>query len=419
MGKKVLVIGGGGREHAIVYALSRSPQVEKIYCAPGNAGIAQLAECVAIKDTDVEGLLLFAKETEVDLTVVGPEAALAAGVVDAFRAESMPIFGHTKAATQIESSKEFAKIIMQKYNVPTAAYQSFSDYAEALAYVKAGSLPIVLKYDGLAAGKGVVIANTLEEADIALQDMLCNEAFGKGKVVIEEFLEGPEFSFMCFVNGENVYPMPLSQDHKRAYDNDEGPNTGGMGAYTPLPFVTEEDEAFARKHVLEAVAKGMCQEGLPLTGVLYGGLMKTAQGVKVIEFNARFGDPETEVVLPLLESDAYDVFYGIATSQLSTLNSQLLWKNEATIGVVLASKGYPGSYAKGAVIEGTEQFDGPIFHMGTKNDNGVLKTNGGRVMMCIATGKDIATAREKVYKEIEKIHCDNLFYRKDIAHWAL
>ena len=422
MGKKVLVIGGGGREHAIVYALSRSPQVEKIYCAPGNAGIAQLAECVAIKDTDVEGLLLFAKETEVDLTVVGPEAALAAGVVDAFRAEGMPIFGHTKAATQIESSKEFAKIIMQKYNVPTAAYQSFSGYAEALAYVKAGNLPIVLKYDGLAAGKGVVIANTLEEADAALQDMLCNEAFGKGKVVIEEFLEGPEFSFMCFVNGENIYPMPLSQDHKRAYDNDEGPNTGGMGAYTPLPFVTAEDEAFARKYVLEAVAKGMCQEGLPLTGVLYGGLMKTAQGVKVIEFNARFGDPETEVVLPLLESDAYNVFYGIATganSQSPIANSPLQWRNEATIGVVLASKGYPGSYAKGAVIEGTELFDDPIFHMGPKNDNGVLKTNGGRVMMCIATGKDIATARAKVYKEIEKIHCDNLFYRKDIAHWAL
>lgn len=422
MGKKVLVIGGGGREHAIVYALSRSPQVEKIYCAPGNAGIAQFAECVAIKDTDVEGLLLFAKETEVDLTVVGPEAALAAGVVDAFRAESMPIFGHTKAATQIESSKEFAKIIMQKYNVPTAAYQSFSDYNEALAYVKAGSLPIVLKYDGLAAGKGVVIANTLEEADAALQDMLCNEAFGKGKVVIENYLEGPEFSFMCFVNGENVYPMPLSQDHKRAYDNDEGPNTGGMGAYTPLPFVTAEDEAFARKYVLEAVAKGMCQEGLPLTGVLYGGLMKTAQGVKVIEFNARFGDPETEVVLPLLESDAYDVFYGIATGDEAMKlkgDKAMSWRNEATIGVVLASKGYPGSYTKGAVIEGTELFDGPIFHMGTKNDNGVLKTNGGRVMMCIATGKDITTAREKVYKEIEKIHCDNLFYRKDIAHWAL
>ena len=420
--KKVLVVGGGGREHAIVYALSRSPQVEKIYCAPGNAGIAQLAECVAIKDTDVEGLLLFAKETEVDLTVVGPEAALAAGVVDAFRAEGMPIFGHTKAATQIESSKEFAKIIMQKYDVPTAAYQSFSDYEEALAYVQAGRLPIVLKYDGLAAGKGVVIANTLEEADLTLQDMLCNEAFGKGKVVVEEFLEGPEFSFMCFVNGENVYPMPLSQDHKRAYDNDEGPNTGGMGAYTPLPFVTEEDEAFAKEYILEAVAKGMCAEGLPLTGVLYGGLMKTAQGIKVIEFNARFGDPETEVVLPLLESDAYDVFYGIATGDEAMRlkgDKAMNWRNEATIGVVLASKGYPGDYTKGAVIEGTEVFDGPIFHMGTKNDNGVLKTNGGRVMMCIATGKDINAAREKVYKEIEKIQCPNLFYRKDIAHWAL
>ena len=420
--KKVLVIGGGGREHAIVYALSRSPQVEKIYCAPGNAGIAQLAECVAIKDTDVEGLLLFAKQTEVDLTVVGPEAALAAGVVDAFRAEGMPIFGHTKAATQIESSKEFAKIIMDKYNVPTAAYQSFNDYNAALDYVKAGTLPTVLKYDGLAAGKGVVIASTLEEADAALQDMLCNEAFGKGKVVIEDYLEGPEFSFMCFVNGENVYPMPLAQDHKRAYDNDEGPNTGGMGAYTPLPFVTEEDEAFALKHVLEAVAKGMCQEGLPLTGVLYGGLMKTANGVKVIEFNARFGDPETEVILPLLQSDAYDVFYGIATGDDAMKlkgDKALNWRNEATIGVVLASKGYPGNYAKGAVIEGTELFDGPVFHMGTKNDNGLLKTNGGRVMMCIATGENIAAAREKVYAEIAKIKCDNLFYRKDIAHWAL
>ena len=420
--KKVLVIGGGGREHAIVYALSRSSQVEKIYCAPGNAGIAQLAECVAIKDTDVEGLLLFAKETEVDLTVVGPEAALAAGVVDAFRAEGMPIFGHTKAATQIESSKEFAKIIMDKYNVPTAGYQSFSEYNAALDYVKAGPLPTVLKYDGLAAGKGVVIATTLEEADAALQDMLCNEAFGKGKVVIEDYLEGPEFSFMCFVNGENVYPMPLSQDHKRAYDNDEGPNTGGMGAYTPLPFVTEEDEAFARKYVLEAVAKGMCQEGLPLTGVLYGGLMKTANGVKVIEFNARFGDPETEVVLPLLESDAYDVFYGIATGDEAMKlkgDKAMNWRNEATIGVVLASKGYPGDYAKGAVIEGVELYDGPVFHMGTKNDNGVLKTNGGRVMMCIATGKNIAAAQEKVYAEIAKIKCDNLFYRRDIAHWAL
>ena len=412
--KKVLVIGSGGREHAIVYALSRSPQVEKIYCAPGNAGIAQLAECVAIKDTDVEGLLLFAKETEVDLTVVGPEAALAAGVVDAFRAEGMPIFGHTKAATQIESSKEFAKIIMQKYNVPTAAYQSFTDYEAALAYIKAGSLPTVLKYDGLAAGKGVVIATTLEEADAALQDMLCNEAFGKGKVVIEDYLEGPEFSFMCFVNGENVYPMPLSQDHKRAYDNDEGPNTGGMGAYTPLPFVTEEDEAFAKKYVLEAVAKGMCQEGLPLTGVLYGGLMKTAQGVKVIEFNARFGDPETEVVLPRLKSDAVEVFKAVANNE----QPETEWNDEATLGVVLASKGYPGDYAKGFAIRGTERVEAKIYHMGTANKDGELVTAGGRVMIVVASAPTLAEAQAKAREEISKIECDNLFYRTDIGNKA-
>lgn len=409
--KKVLVIGGGGREHAIVYALSRSAQVEKIYCAPGNAGISQLAECVNIKDTDVEALLAFAKEKQVDLTVVGPEAALAAGVVDAFRNDGLSIFGHTKAATQIESSKEFAKQIMQKYNVPTAGYEAFDNYEEALEYVKKGSFPTVLKYDGLAAGKGVVIPETLEEADAALQDMLLNEAFGKGRVVIEDYLTGPEFSFMCFVNGDEVYPMPLAQDHKRAYDGDKGPNTGGMGAYTPLPFVTAEDEAFALEHVLKATAHGMVLEGKPLTGVLYGGLMKTPQGVKVIEFNARFGDPETEVILPLLESDAYDVF--------SFAAKNLEWRQEATVGVVLASKGYPGSYDKGAVIKGTENFDGPIFHMGTKIADGELQTNGGRVMMCVATGADIKEATDKVYKEIEKIQCDNLFYRKDIAHWAL
>lgn len=414
--KQVLVIGGGGREHAIVYALSRSPQVGKIYCAPGNAGIAALAECVALKDTDVEGLLAFAKEHRIDLTVVGPEAALAAGVVDTFRAEGLPIFGHTKAATQIESSKEFAKQIMTRYGIPTAGYRSFSDYEEARAYVAQGTFPVVLKYDGLAAGKGVVIAQDYEEADRTLRDMLVGEEFGKGKVVIEDYLTGPEFSFMCFVSGDRVYPMPLAQDHKRAYDGDKGPNTGGMGAYTPLPFITREDEAFALEHVLQAVATGMAKEGLPLSGVLYGGLMKTPQGIQVIEFNARFGDPETEVVLPLLDSDAYDVFYAIATDgELK----EVRWHEKATVGVVLASKGYPAHYDKGFPIMGTENFDGPIFHMGTKAENGQLLTNGGRVMMCIATGKDIAEAQHKVYQEIEKIHCDNLFYRKDIAYQAL
>ena len=264
----------------------------------------------------------------------------------------------------------------------------------------------------------IIACGGLEEAREGVKTIMEDKQFGAAgnRMVIEEFMTGREVSVLSYCDGKTIRTMTSAQDHKRAFDGDKGPNTGGMGAYTPLPFVTEEDEAFARKHVLEAVAKGMCQEGLPLTGVLYGGLMKTANGIKVIEFNARFGDPETEVVLPLLESDAYDVFYGIATgAQLNTLQ----WRNEATIGVVLASKGYPGDYAKGAVIEGVELFDGPVFHMGTKNDNGVLKTNGGRVMMCIATGKDIAAAREKVYAEIAKIKCDNLFYRKDIAHWAL
>ena len=301
--KKVLVIGSGGREHAIVDALSRSPQVEKIYCAPGNAGIAAQAEIVPIKDTDVAALKAFAVEHNIDLTVVGPEAALAVGVVDEFRAAGLKIFGHTKSATRIESSKEFAKEIMVKYDVPTAGYQSFSDYQAALEYVSARPLPAVLKYDGLAAGKGVVIAETLEEADAALKSMLCDSAFGQGKVVVEDFLTGPEFSFMCFVDGEKVYPMPLAQDHKRAYDGDKGPNTGGMGAYTGLPFVTEEDKQYAYENVLCKTASAMVAEGCPLSGVLYGGLMKTPQGVKVIEFNARFGDPETEVVLPLIKSD--------------------------------------------------------------------------------------------------------------------
>ena len=415
--KKVLVIGSGGREHAIVYQLSRSAQVEKIYCAPGNAGIAQLAECVAISDTDVEQLLAFARAQQIDLCVVGPEASLAAGVADAFRAAGIPVFGHSKDATQIESSKEFAKQLMAKYHVPTAAYRSFADYDEAIGYVRSrNTYPTVLKYDGLAAGKGVVIAQNEQEAQQALCDMLVGEAFGKGKVVIEDYLEGPEFSFMAFVDHNRVYPMPLSQDHKRAYDGDKGPNTGGMGAYTPLPFISAEEEQWAKEHILQAVADAMVKEGKPLTGVLYGGLMKTADGIKVIEFNARFGDPETEVVLPLLKTDAFTVFHAIATG---VILDNIAWHQQATVGVVLASKGYPGAYTKGAEITGTDSFDGLILHMGTKYQDGKLLTNGGRVLMCIAHGDDVRQAQKKVYAEIEKIHCTNLFYRKDIAHWAL
>ena len=414
--KKVLVVGGGGRCHAIVDALSRSSQVAKIFCAPGNAGIAAQAECVPVKDTDVAGLLKFAQEQGIDLTVVGPEAALSVGVVDAFRAAGLKIFGHTQAATRIESSKEFAKILMDKYAIPTAGYRSFDDFDEALAYVNVRPFPAVLKYDGLAAGKGVVIAADAAEAEAALRSMLLDEAFGKGRVVVEDFLTGPEFSFMAFVDGERVYPMPLSQDHKRAFDGDKGPNTGGMGAYTGLPFITKEDEAFALEQILKATAKAMVAEGCPLSGVLYGGLMKTPDGIKVIEFNARFGDPETEVVLPLLESDIYDVFEAVATGRAV---AEPKWRQAVTLGVVLASKGYPGSYEKGAEILGTEQVDGRVYHMGTKRDGDRLLTAGGRVMMVVAEGKDTRAAWEKVYAEVAKIRCDNLFFRHDIAHWAL
>ena len=413
--KTVLVVGSGGREHAIVHALSRSPQVGKIYCAPGNAGIAALAECVPLKDTDVAGLLAFARANAVDLTVVGPEASLAAGIVDAFRAEGLAIFGHTVAATRIESSKEFAKQIMDRHGIPTAAYRSFTDYGQALSYVSSRPFPAVLKYDGLAAGKGVVIAETLEEAEKALRDMLLDESFGKGKVVVEDFLTGPEFSFMCFVDREKVYPMPLSQDHKRAFDGDKGPNTGGMGAYTGLPFITEVDREFAFREILCKTASAMVAEGCPLSGVLYGGLMKTPQGVKVIEFNARFGDPETEVVLPLLDSDIYDVFEAVALGRPA---GELRWSPDVTLGVVLASKGYPGSYDKG--VEIVLPADGTFYHMGTKRlDDGRLVTNGGRVLMAVARASSLEKARQEAYRSVDAVLCPNLFHRRDIAHWAL
>ena len=410
----VLVIGSGGREHAIVEALSRSPQQPKIYAAPGNAGIAQLAECVAIKDTEVEKLVEFAKGHDIELTVVGPEAALAVGVVDRFREEGFAIFGPTKAAAEIEASKDFAKRLMVKYDVPTAGYATFSDFEEAMAYVRKGTLPTVLKYDGLAAGKGVVIATTMEEAEATLRDMLLDTKFGEGRVVIEEFLTGEEFSLMCFVAGNKICPMPVAQDHKRAYDNDEGPNTGGMGAYTELPFITEEDHAYAMENIMQRVADAMVAEGTPFTGVLYGGLMKTPQGIKVIEYNARFGDPETEVVLPRLKSDAVEVFKAVANNE----QPEAEWSEGATLGIVLASKGYPGDYAKGFAIRGTERVEAKVYHMGTANKDGELVTAGGRVMIVVASAPTLAEAQAKAREEISKIECDNLFHRTDIGNKA-
>lgn len=408
---KILVVGSGGRCHAIVEALSRSPKAEKIYCAPGNAGIASLAECVVIKDTDVEGLLAFAKSNDVELTVVGPEAALAVGIVDRFREAGLAIFGPTKAAAEIEASKDFAKRLMKKYDVPTADYATFTDFEEALSYVKRGTLPTVLKYDGLAAGKGVVIAESMEEAEATLRDMLLDSKYGEGRVVIEEFLTGEEFSLMCFVAGDKICPMPVAQDHKRAYDNDEGPNTGGMGAYTELPFISDEDHAYAMQYIMQRVADAMVKEGTPFTGVLYGGLMKTPNGIKVIEFNARFGDPETEVVLPRLKSDAVDLFMAVARGEQPVAE----WSNQATLGIVLASKGYPGGYDKGVVIRGLDGVTSKVYHMGTAIKDGELVTAGGRVMIVVAEAPTLIEAQQKARADVNKIECDNLFHRTDIG----
>ena len=412
----VLVVGGGGRCHAIVDALSRSPKVARIFCAPGNAGIASQAECVPIKDNDVEALKAFAVDNGVDLTVVGPEAALAAGIADSFAEAGLRIFAPSKAATAIESSKEFAKKLMEKYGIPTASYRSFTDYGSAVEYVRGHSYPVVLKYDGLAAGKGVVIASCFDEACAALKDMLDGNVYGgDSKVVIEEFLEGPEFSFLCFVDGERVYPMLLSQDHKRAYDGDEGPNTGGMGAYTGLPFVTEADRDFALHSIMEPVAKAMVAEGRPFNGVLYGGLMKCRDGIKVIEFNARFGDPETQVVLPMLKTDLLEIFEAVTDGRLADVKIE--WEEGACVCVVLASGGYPQKYAKGKEIT----FDCPpgkdvfVYHAGTVRENGVLKTNGGRVLNICAKGKTVAEARAKAYDYIKCVHFEGMQYRTDIG----
>lgn len=413
--KKVLVVGSGGRCHAIVDALSRSPQVEKIYCAPGNAGIAAKAECVAIGVTDIEALAAFASEKGIDLTVVGPEASLAAGIADLFAEKGLRIFGPTKVAARIESSKEYAKEIMMKYHIPTAAYESFDDFDAAWEYVKNRPLPAVVKYDGLAAGKGVVVAATYEEAEAALRDMLLDSAFGQGRVVVEDFLAGPEFSFMCVVGGDKVYPLAIAQDHKRAFDGDKGPNTGGMGAYSPVDFVTEEVRDKAFTGIMQATADALVAEGVPFTGVLYGGLILTEEGPKVIEFNARFGDPETEVVLPRLESDIYELF----CAAVDCRPMELKWSDDCYLGIVLASKGYPGSYAKGFALEGVDKAECTLYHMGTSEKDGALVASGGRVMMVVGRGATVAEARAAALRDAAAMAGDSLFYRSDIGKAVL
>lgn len=413
--KKVLVIGSGGREHAIAEALSRSPQVGKIYCAPGNPGMAEIAECVPVGVTDIDALAGFARDNGIDLTVVGPEASLAAGVADRFRAEGLRIFGPDKSAARIESSKEFAKELMAKYGVRTAGYRVFDEFESAWEYVRNRPLPAVVKYDGLAAGKGVVVATTYEEAEAALRDMLLDSSFGKGRVVIEDFLEGPEFSFMCLVQGEKVYPLAVAQDHKRAFDGDKGPNTGGMGAYSPVPFITDEIRREALDKILRPVASAMVKEETPFTGVLYGGLILTADGPKVIEFNARFGDPETEVVLPRLRSDIYAFFEAV----LDGRDFEAEWDPRPALGIVLASEGYPGSYEKGVEIRGLDKVKGSVYHMGTKRDGDRLLTSGGRVLMVVGRGDTLEEANKAALADVAGIECPSLFHRTDIGKAAL
>jgi len=409
----VLVIGRGGREHAVCWKAAQSKLVDKVFVCPGNDGISE-AECVPIDELDVDGLVNFAVKNMIDLTIVGPESALTAGVVDAFEVQGLTVFGPRKNAAIIEGSKEFAKDLMKKYDIPTAEYAVFSNYDKAVAYLEKVGAPIVIKYDGLAAGKGVVVAMSEKEAKEAICEMLREKKFGDGKVVIEEFLDGPEFSLLALVNGDKVYPMDIAQDHKRAYDNDMGPNTGGMGAYSSVPIVSDVVVKKAIDNVMIKTAKAMVSEGRDFLGVLYGGLILTDKGVKVIEFNARFGDPEIEVILPRLKSDLIKVILDV----LHGNETQMVWSKKDAVGVVLASIGYPGKYTKGAQIEGIENA-GLVFHMGTKMVDGKLTSHGGRVLIAVGMGDDIKLAQLNAYRNVAKIKSDNLFCRSDIGNNVL
>lgn len=419
---QVLVIGGGGREHALAWKASQSASVEKVYCVPGNPGIAQIAECAKLDISDNEALVSFAQEHKIDLTIVGPEVPLANGIVDAFRSQGLAIFGPTQAAAQIEGSKSFAKDLMKKYHIPTAKFEVFTEVEAAKAYIVEQGAPIVIKADGLAAGKGVVVAMTLDEALEAVDMMMCDNAFGNAgaQVVIEEFLSGEEASILTFCDGTTIVPMISSQDHKRAYDNDEGPNTGGMGTYAPAPVVTADVLARVQKEILEPTVAAMKAEGMPYTGCLYAGLMITEDGPKVIEFNARFGDPETQVVLPLLDSDMVEVMMACVNGNLADLDIQ--WKNDAAVCVVMAAGGYPQSYNKGDVITGLDtaaQQGAIVFHAGTAQDGDNIVTNGGRVLGVTALGSDIQQAVDNAYRAVKAIHFDNVHYRNDIAYRAI
>ncbi|WP_221568290.1 phosphoribosylamine--glycine ligase [Alkalihalobacillus sp. TS-13] len=415
----VLIVGKGGREHAIAWKMAQSERVTQVFVAPGNVGMTDVAECVDIAESDQDGLVQFAKENGVDLTVVGPEQPLLDGLVDRFEAEDLAVFGPTRAAALIEGSKTYANELMEKYAIPTAFSASFTDYEQAKTYLAEKGAPIVIKADGLAAGKGVVVAMTIAEAEEALHSMMVETKFGEAssKVVIEEFLEGEEFSLMAFVNGKKVLPMVISQDHKRAFDGDLGPNTGGMGAYSPVPHISDKVVEVAVGEILQPMADALVKEDASFTGILYAGLMLTDRGPKVIEFNARFGDPETQVVLPRLESDLFEVMTGLLNGE----DVSLEWSTDEYVGVVLASGGYPGSYEKGVAINGLETVsaDTLTFFAGVKGDGGQLVTDGGRILLLAAKSENLESAQTSVYREMAKLECAESFYRKDIGSKAI
>lgn len=421
----ILVIGSGGREHALAWKAAQSPDVEKIYVAPGNAGTARepKLENIAIGVEDIDALLAFATDNDIGLTIVGPEAPLVIGLVDAFNKADLRCFGPTQGAAQLEGSKAFTKDFLARHNIPTGSYGNFTDMDEALSYVREQGAPIVIKADGLAAGKGVIVAMTLDEAESAVRDMLAGNAFGEAghRVVVEEFLEGEEASFICMVDGKNILPLATSQDHKRVGEGDTGPNTGGMGAYSPAPVVTPEIHQRIMAEVIEPTVAGMAAEGNPYTGFLYAGLMIDASGApRVIEYNCRFGDPETQPIMMRLQSDLIGLCNAALDGQLDQTTAE--WDPRAAMGVVLAAGGYPGSYDKGQVISGLDNADtedSKVFHAGTAEKEGNVVTAGGRVLCATALGNSVSEAQQKAYEQVARINWDGAFYRNDIGYRAI
>lgn len=416
---KILVVGGGGREHAIIWKLKQSPLISKIYCAPGNAGIAELAECIPIGTMEFDKLIAFAKENTIDYTVIGMDDPLAEGIVDVFEKEDLKVFGPKQNAAILESSKAFSKNLMKKYGIPTASYEIFDDYQKAKAYLEKQTMPIVLKADGLALGKGVLICNTLEEAQKGLKEMMQEHRFGSAgnTVVIEEFLEGPEVSVLSFCDGKHIVPMVSAQDHKRALDNDKGLNTGGMGTFSPSKFYTKEMAENCMKTIFQPTVDAMAKEGRPFVGIIYFGLMYTKNGIKVIEYNARFGDPEAQVILPRLKTDLLEIMLACTNGTLDKINIQ--WYDNAAVCVVLASGGYPVAYDKGYEITGLDKISQKenivVFHAGTDKKDGKFVTSGGRVLGITGIGQNIEEAIQTAYEGVEIVNFEKKHFRTDIA----